>query len=105
MVLGVISSDSVNIGSDLAIFELSLLERVARSKVVKILHTCSTVTGSLAPWSFQSTVIPRLRAMTPVRIELGVHFDTGESGTMVVEPNEPTTGVAFAATVVCIRLN
>lgn len=42
--------------------------------------------------------------MTPVRIELGVHFGAGESATGVIGLNEPTTGVAFAATVVCIRL-
>lgn len=27
-----------------------------------------------APWSVHSAVIPRFRAITPVRIEFGVHF-------------------------------
>lgn len=38
--------------------------------------TWSTVTGSRAPWSFHTAVIPRLRAIRPVRIESGVHFAT-----------------------------
>jgi hypothetical protein len=33
------------------------------------------VTGIRTPWSFQMAVIPRLRAISPVRIEFGVHFD------------------------------
>jgi hypothetical protein len=41
--------------------------------------------------------------MTPVRIELGVHFAGGES-TSVAELDGPTTGAAFAMTVVCICL-
>ena len=30
--------------------------------------------GNLAPWSFHNAVIPRLRAIRPVRKEFGVHF-------------------------------
>lgn len=37
-------------------------------------RTWSTVTGKRAPCSSHMAVIPRLRAMTPVRIEFGVHF-------------------------------
>jgi hypothetical protein len=36
--------------------------------------TCSTVTGTRAPWLSHIAVIPRLRAIRPVRIELGVHL-------------------------------
>lgn len=36
--------------------------------------TCSTVTGTRAPWSSHIAVIPRLRAISPVRIEFGVHL-------------------------------
>lgn len=38
------------------------------------LLTCNTVTGTRAPWSSHIAVIPRLRAMRPVRIEFGVHL-------------------------------
>lgn len=38
------------------------------------LRTCKTVTGIRTPWSFHIAVIPRLRAIRPVRIEFGVHF-------------------------------
>ena len=37
-------------------------------------HTCRTVTGTLTPLSSYMLVIPRFRAMRPVRIEFGVHF-------------------------------
>lgn len=37
-------------------------------------RTCKTVTGIRTPWSFHRAVIPRFRAMRPVRIEFGVHF-------------------------------
>lgn len=40
-----------------------------------MLPTCKTVTGIRTPWSFQSAVIPRLRAIRPVRIEFGLHFE------------------------------
>lgn len=36
-----------------------------------------TVTGIRAPWSVHKEVMPRLRAMTPVRIEFGVHLGGG----------------------------
>ena len=37
-------------------------------------RTCRTVTGTLTPLSSYMLVIPRLRAIRPVRTELGVHF-------------------------------
>lgn len=37
-------------------------------------RTCRTVTGTLTPLSSYMLVIPRFRAMRPVRIEFGVHF-------------------------------
>ena len=33
------------------------------------------MTGIRTPWSFQMAVIPRLRAISPVRMEFGVHLD------------------------------
>lgn len=35
-------------------------------------HTWRTVTGNLTPWLSHITVIPRLRAMRPVRTDVGV---------------------------------
>lgn len=43
-----------------------------------IFHTWSIVTGTRAPWSSHIAVIPRFRAIKPVRTELGVHFATSE---------------------------
>ena len=40
----------------------------------KVKRTCRTVTGTLTPLSSYILVIPRFRAMRPVRIEHGVHF-------------------------------
>ena len=40
----------------------------------KTTRTCRTVTGTLTPLSSYMLVIPRFRAMRPVRIEFGVHF-------------------------------
>ena len=40
-------------------------------------RTCRTVTGILTPLSSYMLVIPRFRAMRPVRIEFGVHFGAG----------------------------
>ena len=40
----------------------------------KAKHTCRTVTGTLTPLSSYMLVIPRFRAMRPVRIEFGVHL-------------------------------
>jgi hypothetical protein len=51
------------------------------------------VTGIRTPWSFQRAVIPRLRAITPVRMEFGVHFDGAASGCEIAE--EVATGGAF----------
>jgi predicted NBD/HSP70 family sugar kinase len=41
---------------------------------MNIFQTWRIVTGNRAPWSSHIAVIPRLRAMTPVRIEFGAHF-------------------------------
>ena len=38
------------------------------------------MTGIRTPWSFQRAVIPRLRAISPVLMEFGVHFDGTASG-------------------------
>ena len=53
------------------------------------------MTGIRTPWSFQRAVIPRLRAITPVRMEFGVHFGgDAASGCEVAE--EVATGGAFS---------
>ena len=52
------------------------------------------MTGIRTPWSFQRAVIPRLRAITPVRMEFGVHFDGAASGCEVAQ--EVATGGAFS---------
>ena len=47
--------------------------------------------GFLAPWSVHKEVIPRLRAMRPVRTELGVHFASATpaiGSTVVILPTE-----------------
>lgn len=59
------------------------------------------MTGIRTPWSFQRAVIPRLRAITPVRMEFGVHFDGAASGCEVEE--EVATGGAFSEIGVCSR--
>ena len=53
------------------------------------------MTGIRTPWSFQRAVIPRLRAISPVRMEFGVHFDDAASGCEFTE--EVTNGGAFSA--------
>lgn len=40
----------------------------------KTKSTCRIVTGTLTPLSSYVLVIPRFRAIRPVRIEFGVHF-------------------------------
>jgi len=49
------------------------LERITHEKARR---TCRTVTGTLTPLSSYMLVIPRFRAMRPVRIEFGDHFGT-----------------------------
>ena len=62
------------------------------------------MTGILTPWSFHTAVIPRLRAINPVRIEFGVHFcgPEGSDGvvSVVVAEEEAWEGV-FAETEAC----
>jgi hypothetical protein len=50
------------------------------------------VTGYRAPWSSHMAVIPRFRAMSPVRREFGVHCDAGPVGSVDVDGPD----VAFA---------
>ena len=57
-------------------------------------RTCSTVTGYRAPCSSHIAVIPRLRAIKPVRIELGVHVGPFSLSDVL------TKALALAATVV-----
>ena len=58
------------------------------------------MTGIRTPWSFQMAVIPRLHAITPVRMEFGVHF--GEAhGCGFAE--EVAIGGAFSETGACSR--
>ena len=59
------------------------------------------MTGIRTPWSFQRAVIPRLRAITPVRMEFGVHFDDAASGCESAE--EVATGGAFSEVGACSR--
>lgn len=58
-----------------------------------IMHTCRTVTGNLTPWSSHIAVTPRLRAIRPVRTEVGVHF--------AVEAATKGLPVGFLITAVC----
>ena len=78
MVFCLIRSDGFNVCCDLAI--LQLRRKHARTQVnhahEKVKRTCRTVTGTLTPLSSYMLVIPRFRAMRPVRIEFGDHFDT-----------------------------
>lgn len=58
--------------------------------------TCKIVTGTRTPWLFQIAVIPRLRAITPILIEFGLHFvDSEESVEDVL--------AAFALAVTLVR--
>lgn len=65
-----------------------------------MLSTWRTVTGKRTPWSFHIAVIPRFRAMTPVRIEPGDHFEVLDTALAV-----DVAVTAFAATEECIFLN
>lgn len=56
-----------------------------RTDMCEPMLTCRIVTGTLTPWSFQMAVIPRLRAISPVRIELAVHFGVFFSGGVASE--------------------
>ena len=57
------------------------------------------MTGIRTPWSFQMAVIPRLRAISPVRMEFGVHFG-GASGCK--PSDEVVIECAFSGTEACV---
>lgn len=59
------------------------------------------MTGIRTPWSFQMAVIPRLRAISPVRMEFGVHFGDVASGCGFAE--EVAIGGAFSEVGACSR--
>jgi hypothetical protein len=66
-------------------------------------RTWRTVTGYRAPWSSHIDVIPRLRAMRPVRTEVGVHF-AGAAGVDVdAVDDDAVVAVALAVDVVCSK--
>ncbi len=58
----------------------------------KFEHTWRTVTGNLTPWLSHITVIPLLRAMRPVRTEVGVQV-------LVDADEDSTSAVALLTTV------
>jgi len=58
------------------------------------------VTGIRTPWSFQIAVIPRFRAISPVRMEFAVHFDDA-SGCGFAE--EVAIGGVFSGIEACSR--
>jgi hypothetical protein len=78
-------------------------------------RTWRTVTGYRAPWSSHIEVIPRLRAMRPVRTEVGVHFagaagvdvDAVDDDAVVVVAlavdDDAVVVVALAVDVVCSK--
>jgi hypothetical protein len=85
VVHGVVPSHGANVSSHLAVFQLRKT-RQSSYHFNRKQHTCSTVTGIRVPWSFQMEVIPRLRAMTPVRIEFAVHLvEVGVVGVVFLE--------------------
>lgn len=90
-----VCTNRLDIRSDLAVLQLHDNSNQDCSHKYICSRTCRTVTGSRAPLSSHITVIPRLRAMRPVRIEFGVHF--------APEPSDDMHGeaVALFATVAC----
>lgn len=104
MIYSVVSSSGLDISSDLTVFKLINISviHVIFLNTQNTFLTWRTVTGIRTPWSFQRAVIPRLRAITPVRMEFGVHFDgASASGCEFVE--EVATGGAFSEIGVCSR--
>jgi hypothetical protein len=77
MILRLVLSDGGDISSHLTIFELSYM-RTELPKRESGLRTWRTVTGKRAPCWSHIAVMPRFRAMTPVRTEFVVHFATAE---------------------------
>lgn len=72
---------------------------VQGTSCIRKTSTWRTVTGIRTPWSFHRADIPRLRAMRPVRTDIGVHFAGGSAADVdaswVAESDEPE----------CIRRN
>jgi hypothetical protein len=75
MVLRLVLSYGGDISGHLTIFKLSYMRTTTEVRGNK-LRTWRTVTGKRAPCSSHIAVIPRFRAMTPVRMQVGVHFAT-----------------------------
>lgn len=90
MVLRVVISDGLHVCGHLTILKLLAVSSDYNKRDNP--RTWRTVTGCRAPWSSYMAVIPRFRAIRPVRIEFGVHLTTGCS-TVLVE------GVALLARV------
>ena len=78
MILRLVLSDGGDVSSHLTIFELSYMRTSYWSEEKWGLRTWRTVTGKRAPCWSHIAVMPRFRAMTPVRTECGVHFATTE---------------------------
>lgn len=79
VILGVVAADGFYVCGYLAVFELEQAFKGEATRNRRVGFAWRTVTGMRAPWSVHRTVMPRFRAMTPVRIEFGVHFG-GEAG-------------------------
>ena len=77
MILRLVLPGGGNISSHLTIFELPYMRTATRARKVE-LRTWRTVTGKRAPCWSHIAVMPRFRAMTPVRTEFGVHFAAAE---------------------------
>ncbi|SRR6266404_1997185 len=76
VVLRVVFSQRGDISSYLTVLELQDIR--ADMTTGDQIRTWRTVTGKRAPCSSHIAVIPRFRAMTPDRIDCGVHFATFE---------------------------
>jgi hypothetical protein len=74
VVLGVVPAHGFYVRGYLAVLELECLFKVGSTRNKGTANAWRTVTGIRAPWSVHREVIPRFRAMTPVRIEFGVHL-------------------------------
>ena len=78
MILRFVLSGGGDISSHLTIFELPHMRTATVAKKVG-LRTWRTVTGKRAPCWSHIAVMPRFRAMTPVRTDFGVHFAAAEA--------------------------
>lgn len=73
MILGAVPAHGLYVRRYLAMLELDFHSVPAR-RVKTDRIAWRTVTGRRSPWSDHKTVMPRFRAMTPVRIEFGDHL-------------------------------